>query len=529
MSSLAEVSEVTTSSAVPLNPTPPVNSPPPATTPAQPAPQEQSLPASKDETKSAASSSKPEGKAAAKPSDSAAEATGEKPLTAKELKEKKKAEKAARRVQNKAEVPQAQQKPQNKPQQKPTKAEKQQQQKTHKKNASRSIVETVYVDQSGKQVKEVTKEGVEVVTLPAKDMGLVGLLHELELEQNEKKKKPIFGIDNAHVDVHPAILTLGMQINQRTISGSSARCMGFLLAIKRLIEDYTTPHDSSLNRHLPGQYLSHQINYITSARPMAVAMGNAIRWLKTEISKVSPDSTDEEAKNYLCDKIDSYIHEKLTAADEMIINTACSRYISDGDVILTFSKSQVVEKTLLEAHRIGKQFRVIIADNRPLFEGRNILSSLCQAGIDCTYIHLYTLDHAMSEVTKVFLGTHAVMADGALYSRSGTAETARAAQGAGIPVIVCCETIKFSEKINIDGVVNNELGHPDALVNTAISQAFPEPGYLHGWKDNKNSTASDFVYDVTPSDCVSMVICEHGCVTPEGVSGVLRVSGGVDR
>jgi len=79
----------------------------------------------------------------------------------------------------------------------------------------------------------VVKEA-EVVAEQPRAAGLVGLLKDLESERDEKKKKPVFGIDNAHPDVHPAILTLGMQINKHVIVGSSARCMGFLLAIKRV-------------------------------------------------------------------------------------------------------------------------------------------------------------------------------------------------------------------------------------------------------------------------------------------------------
>lgn len=230
--------------------------------------------------------------------------------------------------------------------------------------------------------------------------------------------------------------------------------------IPQVIEDYETPRESTLNRHLPGAYFSHQINFLLSARPMATAMGNSIRWLKTEISNISPDTTDEVAKKELVEKIENFIHEKITAADDAIVNNTCLRYIADGDVILTFSKSGVVEKTLLEAKRRGKQFRVVVVDNRPLEEGRNLLKSLCEAGIECSYVHLYALDYAMTmaEASKVFVGAHSVNADGALYSRAGTAVLAMAAQAAGIPVLVLCESLKFSDKINIDGIANNELG-----------------------------------------------------------------------
>jgi len=232
------------------------------------------------------------------------------------------------------------------------------------------------------------------------------------------------------------------------------------LLAEQVIEDYETPRDSSLNRHLPGAYLSHQINYITSARPMATAMGNAVRWLKTEISNISPEITDEVAKRTLVEKIESFIHEKLTAADEVIINTACERYIEPGDVILTFAKSRVVEETLIEAHRRGLHFRVMVVDGRPLAEGKNLLMSMIKAGIAADYVHLYAIDYVMDDVTKVFVGAHAIMANGALYSRAGTAVVAAAAMALGVPVITLCQTIKFTEKINIDGIVNNELGKP---------------------------------------------------------------------
>ena len=281
---------------------------------------------------------------------------------------------------------------------------------------------------------------------------------------------------------------------------------------------------------------------------MATAMGNTIRWLKTEISKISPDLTDEVAKRQLVSQIDNFIHERLTAADEMIINTACTNYIEDDDVIVTFAKSQVVERTLLEAKRRGKNFRVIVVDGRPLEEGRNLLRALCEEGIEASYIHLYALDYMMQDATKVLLGAHAMMADGALYSRAGTAVVAAAAESMGVPVLVLCETIKFSDKINIDGIVGNELGKfshhlpfphhndkqplkssspgpPDLLVNTDGGGAGQ---HLAGWRDVPNTTVVSFMYDVTPAESLSVVICEHGCVNPEGVPSILRVSG-MDR
>lgn len=191
---------------------------------------------------------------------------------------------------------------------------------------------------------------------------------------------------------------------------------------------------------------------------MSTAMGNTIRWLKQEIANLSPDLTQEAAKNLLCGKIDAFVREKIAVADDMIVNTTVGRYIKDGDVILTYGKSQVVERALLEAHRRGRRFRVVVVDSRPLLEGANMLLGLSQAGIKAEYVHLYALEYSIGEATRVLLGAHAIMADGALYSRAGTAAVAACAKEAGIPVVVACESIKFSDKINLDGIMGNELG-----------------------------------------------------------------------
>jgi translation initiation factor 2B subunit (eIF-2B alpha/beta/delta family) len=72
------------------------------------------------------------------------------------------------------------------------------------------------------------------------------------------------------------------------------------------------------------------------------------------------------------------------------------------------------------------------------------------------------------------------------------------------------------------------IAPPDLLVNVSRYKQFPQAGYLDGWKDVANTTVVNFMYDVTPAECLTFVICEHGCVTAEGVSNVMRMSG-LDR
>ena len=62
------------------------------------------------------------------------------------------------------------------------------------------------------------------------------------------------------------------------------------------------------------------------------------------------------------------------------------------------------------------------------------------------------------QVSKVVVGAHSLLANGCVMARVGTALVALVAKSYNVPVLVCCETYKFSEKVQTDAFVFNELG-----------------------------------------------------------------------
>jgi len=104
-----------------------------------------------------------------------------------------------------------------------------------------------------------------------------------------KQQVPLFGhlaqqrrhgIGGVSKDVHPAVLSLGLQISRYEVCGSTARVLAMLLSFKAVVQAYHTPANQALNRHFTPQVLSPQIEYLKSCRPLSVSMGNAIRYLK---------------------------------------------------------------------------------------------------------------------------------------------------------------------------------------------------------------------------------------------------------
>lgn len=131
-------------------------------------------------------------------------------------------------------------------------------------------------------------------------------------------------------------------------------------------------------------------------------MGNAIRWLKVKISEVDPDTLESTAIADLCNSIDLFITERVTAADKVIATSTAER-IQSGDIVLVYANSSSVRLTLEEALHQQKRFRVVLVDSRPMFEGKSLASHLADLGISVQYSLLHGLSHHSKTLQKFCL------------------------------------------------------------------------------------------------------------------------------
>lgn len=289
----------------------------------------------------------------------------------------------------------------------------------------------------------------------------------------------------------------------------------------QVIQSYTTPRGNSLPRHLASHFLSPQLSHVKSARPFSTTQSNSIRWLKNLIANIDPSVPEDRAKDDICDAIDAFISEQFTMAQHVIADTASDK-VQNGDVILTYGKSAAVLSSLLLAASRGTQFRVVVLDSRPLFEGKNAARELSSAGVEVQYALLTGLGHATRGVTKCFLGAHAVLGNGRVYSRAGTAAVAMMAKSKHANVIVCAESIKFTDRVALDSIVGNELAPEDELLEagskdiTAFSQ----------WREKDGVCLLNPLYDVTPADYIDIIITELGGLPASSAPAIQRISAG---
>ncbi|RDX81422.1 Translation initiation factor eIF-2B subunit delta, partial [Mucuna pruriens] len=334
--------------------------------------------------------------------------------------------------------------------------------------------------------------------------------HGTQLPKLESK---FFQLDS----VHPAVFKVGLRYLAGDISGSNARCIEMLRAFQEAIIDYSTPPAKVLVRDLTAK-ISSYVSFFTECRPLSISMGNAIRFVKSCIAKLPSSHTESEAKAALCSDINRFINEKIILADKVIIGHAAAK-VRDGDVLLTYGSSCVVEMILLYAHDLGKQFRVVVVDSRPKFESQALLRRLVAKGLSCTYTHINAVSYIMHEVTRVFMGASSILCNGTVYSRVGTACVAMVAHAFHVPVLICCEAYKFHERVQLDSICSNELGDPDAL---AMVPGRMDVNYLDNWTSQANLQLLNLFYDATPSDYVSAIVTDHGMIPPTSVPVIVR-------
>jgi len=352
--------------------------------------------------------------------------------------------------------------------------------------------------------------------------------------------------------MHPAIPTLGHLYTTHSLMGGNARCRAMLQTFALLLQSYTPPPASRDFRHdIDHSLLKPAFQYwTTQCRPHSVSMGNAFSFLKLAVANLERELEWDAAREILLESMEAYVTERIEYAGKAISRHARSKIQERGDVVLIFGKSEVINRLLLDAALVDKKsFRVIVVDARPLLEGRDTLAILARAGISCTYILLNALTYLMmGEVTKVFLGASALMSNGSVLSRVGTACVALLANSNHILVLVGCETYKICNRVQLESITGNELGDPEEVACTDCARVGPsnrwnemfdgrggggeemsekkEKYVLADWKDQPNLKLLSLMYDLTPSDFVTGIVTEVGILPPSSVAILLRKMGG---
>jgi len=168
-----------------------------------------------------------------------------------------------------------------------------------------------------------------------------------------------------------------------------------------------------------------------------------------------------------------------------------AQLIDSGDVIITHSYSSAVFEILKTAKRRGKQFKVILTESAPDYEGLYLAKALQDESIEVEIITDAQLGLFAKDATLAIVGADTVTKDGYVVNKAGTYLLAISCYESEVPFYVAAETYKFHQKITSKEV-----------------ELVERPLYREG------SRVRNVLFDITPWKFIRGIITELGIILP---------------
>jgi len=181
--------------------------------------------------------------------------------------------------------------------------------------------------------------------------------------------------------------------------------------------------------------------------------------------------------------------------------------IRNGAIVLTFTLSETMLRTLRYAREQGKGFKVLVTESRPNNDGLVTVGELEKVGIPASVSVDACIGELVPQADVMMVGAEAVMADGSAVCKVGTYPSALVAQAHGVPVYVVVDTLKFN--------TTSMLGLPLWMDWLARSDVLPHD-------ELERAKVVGHVFDRTPPDLITGIVTEKGILSPTACTEVMR-------
>lgn len=130
------------------------------------------------------------------------------------------------------------------------------------------------------------------------------------------------------------------------------------------------------------------------------------------------------------------------AKDEQRIAATGAELIQDKMTVFTHCHSSSAVGVLLEAHRLGKQFRVLNTETRPRYQGRITARELAANGLEVIHMVDSAAKYAIDGADLFIFGADAILPSGYLINKVGTGIFCLVAARYDVPAYCATHTLK---------------------------------------------------------------------------------------
>ncbi|MCU0799140.1 MAG: ribose 1,5-bisphosphate isomerase [Candidatus Thermoplasmatota archaeon] len=306
--------------------------------------------------------------------------------------------------------------------------------------------------------------------------------------------------DTARTGELAALELVAEDIRSMKIRGAGRIARAASEALSALARDY---HGGSYEGLL--EALRSGARTLMGTRPTAVSLRNALLMTLSN-AELAPDLGSLRAE--VMERSSRFVTGSLSAVDRIARNGKV--LIDAGSRVMTHCNSDAALSLIEAAFTDGRVNGVIATESRPWRQGHLTVRRLASKGMPVTLIVDSASNSLMAEVGAVVIGADTITADGHLVNKIGTSMVALAARNAGVPVIVCAETYKFSMWAKKGSDVVIEDRGPEEVADPLSSSDLPGVSFLNP------------VFDITPPDHITHIVTEDGIISPRDAASVIE-------
>lgn len=221
----------------------------------------------------------------------------------------------------------------------------------------------------------------------------------------------------------------------------------------------------------------------------------------------------EECRHSVVERGERFQMMSLAARDRIAVTA--SEFIRPNSTVLTMGWSRVVAAILREASKT-KHFDVVILEGRPDAAGAR--AAQCYAAetqIPVTVVADAAMAYILERVDMVLTGADAVVENGGVVNKLGTAALAMCASVLGKPFYVAAESYKFARLYPLhQSDLPNHHPAPLHFVDTTEGNAKP-------LRMAESIQVVNPPVDFTPAKFITLLFTDLGVLTPSAVSDEL--------
>ena len=292
-------------------------------------------------------------------------------------------------------------------------------------------------------------------------------------------------IDNIYSNTLKPVLT---EIKSLSIQGATNVALEGVKAFSIYAHDVYSAFSNE------SDYLDHLImraQEVKNVRITEPALSNGLSFVLNQI-KIHGHSISTSAGDQYRKILDDAKKNAAIVGAELVL---------EDSTVMTHCHSSFVDEILWRAKELGKKFRVVNTETRPLFQGRKTAKNLRDKGIEVIHVVDSAMWWAMDkfDVDVIFTGADAVTVEGVALNKIGSRLLALSARELHVPLYICTSLLKYNSE--------TVLGRKSEIEMRESAEIWPD--------HPEGVLVYNPAFETIASRYISAFVTEYGLIPPQ--------------